>query len=105
MTPPMTPDFKPDAPGVIRCTALSAADLCADWTQQDKGWWTARILIGSVKRYMGVCKERDGRWHSYVNKDTLQSAPGFRTMKLAMADAETRAKSANVQTHTPHERP
>jgi hypothetical protein len=60
------------------------------WTNQEKGWWTAWILVGAAREYMGVCKEFDGKWHSYVGNDTLKSAPGFKTMKAAMADAESR---------------
>jgi len=75
------------------------------WTEQEKGWWTASRRIGGATHCMGVCKERDGRWHSYVGDDSLQSAPGFRTMKRAMDDAEARTKLANVKDQRPGRQP
>jgi hypothetical protein len=63
-----------------------------DWECQESGWWTTWILKGTEKIYMAVCRERDRKWHSYVNDDTVANSPSFPTMKLAMEDAENRAK-------------
>lgn len=64
----------------------------ANWNHASAGWWTAAILIGGEIHDVAVCKERDRKWHSYVDGDTMESAPGFRTMKLAMANAELRTE-------------
>ena len=59
--------------------------LKADWQQIHSGWWVA------LKPNLGVSKEDDGKWHSYIRHIELpKDTPGFRTMREAMIDAEKR---------------
>lgn len=70
--------------------AFSASGLLADWQCNESGWWTAD------NPPIGVCKERDGKWHSYaLRTDTAENSPAFKTMKAAMLDAEARHVSVN----------
>lgn len=59
------------------------------WTREEAGWWTAGVIGWDI----AVCKERDGKWHSYVtDDDTPLNSPSFSTMQEAMVDAEKRKK-------------
>jgi hypothetical protein len=71
------------------------------WEQQEPGWWTARV---SPERQIGVCKETDGKWHSYVgDTDKPSGPPSFRTLKTARAYAEKRCRQLRKRKydHTP----
>ena len=57
------------------------------WKKCEPGWWHNHVLK------IGVCKERDNRWHSYAtDNDGYYTSPSFKTMKEAMRDAERRVK-------------
>ena len=63
--------------------------LKADWKQEEPGWWC------SCNPMLAVCKEDDGKWHSYIAFSELpMRTPGFRTMREAMIDAENRYKDS-----------
>lgn len=64
--------------------------LKSGWEKVEAGWYVKWILRGVRKVRMGVCKEVDGKWHSYVGNETGKT-PGFATMVLAMGNAEKRA--------------
>ena len=66
--------------------------LLGDWVCNEPGWWTA-----TTPAAIGVCREMDRCWHSYVNEsDTPDNSPKYLTMHMAMVDAESRAmKSPN----------
>lgn len=61
--------------------------LKAHWECIEPGWWTSTCPT------LGVCLEKDRKWHSYINtRETYKDTPGFKTMREAMIDAERRYK-------------
>lgn len=62
--------------------------LKPEWECYEEGWWV------DVGLKIGVCKEDDGKWHSYaLRSDTRETSPAFNTRREAMRDAEKRALS------------
>ena len=53
----------------------------------EAGWWV------NLKVHASVCKELDGKWHSYAtDADNGATSPSFATRSEAMHDAEKRAE-------------
>ncbi len=61
----------------------------SEWARQDAGWYT----LGSD---VAVCREADGYWHTYVERDAPLGDTKHRTLRAAMKRAErlARAKEA-----------
>ena len=86
MTPPTTPDCKPDAPGVIRCTALVRCRDCKHWKTPkpeygatydrnqpaENGWWD-----GVCKRLQyGITITASGGWNG-ATVDSVETDGNF----------------------------
>lgn len=62
-------------------------EVPAGWIMYEAGWWV------NESAQLSVCKESDGKWHSYVTEaETKTSSPSFETRNEAMRDAEKRAE-------------
>jgi hypothetical protein len=59
--------------------------LKAHWERIESGWWA------SSKPTLGVYREKDRKWHSYITTtETPSNTPVFKTVREAMIDAERR---------------
>jgi hypothetical protein len=86
MTPPKIPDCKPDAPGVIRCTALVRCRDCKHWKtpnpewgemydrnqEPDKGWWDGVC----VRLRHGITITASGGWEG-ATVDSVETDGNF----------------------------
>lgn len=62
-------------------------EVPAGWIMYEAGWWV------NLKVRASVCKELDGKWHSYAtDADKISTSPSFATRSEAMHDAEKRAE-------------
>ena len=60
------------------------------WSKVERGWY---MLVGDDVRVIGVCLERDGKWHVYQTRELPPGDAVFRTMAEAREDAERRIKA------------